>query len=102
MLPQAGAEPQEENPSLAAAMEGMSFSEAMKAEVLEYCGQCQRAGTTQETVARELGLSPWMLFHRTVSSSGQGEVLLESICTIFSSNVPSLGAMGAGGFQDSE
>lgn len=44
------------------------FSEAMKAEVLEYWRQCQQEGATQETVARELGLSPWTLSRWSVQA----------------------------------
>ena len=44
------------------------FSEAMKAEVLEYWEQCRQAGATQETVARELGLSPWTLSRWSVQA----------------------------------
>lgn len=44
------------------------FSEAMKAEVLEYWRQCQQMGATQETVARELGLSPWTLSRWSVQA----------------------------------
>ena len=46
------------------------FSEAMKAEVLEYWRQCKQAGATQETVARELGLSPWTLSRWSVKARG--------------------------------
>jgi transposase len=44
------------------------FSEAMKAEVLEYWRQCKQGGATQETVARELGLSPWTLSRWSVKA----------------------------------
>jgi transposase-like protein len=44
------------------------FSEAMKAEVLEYWRQSKQGGATQEMVARELGLSPWTLSRWSVKA----------------------------------